>query len=239
MAAGGRLALVGERKSLVELGVVHGKLLAPRVHGVFIRALADLLGRLTGAVGQKVADALALDDHLDQLLDLGGLSPAELEAPGILFGDDAFLEAFYGKGHRPAGRDRIDAGAVAHLVDLDDGVQVVVEDQRAEGAERLVLGLVPLGPLVFSGLDIEDPAAAQRTGLAVVFLLLVLDKLLVRELIAHRIHRELLIADAVPVLDRAVADFRRIARQAAGAELLHEEPDGGGLGRDRDCRCAR
>ena len=68
------------------------------------------------------------------------VAPLELDAVGVLLGDQAVLVALEGQGDGAAGRDDVEAVLVAEVVGVLEGVDVAHQVHRAEGGGRLVLG---------------------------------------------------------------------------------------------------
>ena len=68
-----------------------------------------------------------------------GVAEAQLQPAGVLRADQPVLEALHGEGDGRAGRDGVERVAVAQLVGLGDGLQVVDAAVRAEPGDRLVL----------------------------------------------------------------------------------------------------
>ncbi len=113
------------------------------VHGVLLAALADPLGGDLHAVGQDVAQALALADHVEQPDHRLVVAEAQIESAGVLQGEDAALEELHGEGDGDPGRHGVEPELVGQTVAGDDGVGVVHAGHAAEGVEGLVFG--PLG----------------------------------------------------------------------------------------------
>ena len=110
------------------------------MHRVLLRALADALGGDAHAVGEHVAEALALAHQVDQLDHRLVVAEVQVHAAGVLERDDAALEELHGEGDGDAGRHRVEAVLVGGAVGGDDGVGVRDAGDAAERVERLVLG---------------------------------------------------------------------------------------------------
>ena len=143
--------------------VVEGQLPAAHVHGVLLAALADPFRGPLAAVGEHGAESLSLGDLLGQGDHGLGVSPGQLEPSRVPRSDQAVLVALDGERDGPAGRDGVDAVAVADLVRPDDGLSAVVLAESAQGGEGLVLG--PVG-LVLARVRPSSmrSSAPQRTG---------------------------------------------------------------------------
>ena len=92
------------------------------------------------AVGEHVAEALALAHHVEQLDHGLVVAEVQVDAAGVLEREDAALEELHGEGDGHAGRHGVEAVLVGHAVGGDDGVGVVDAGRAAERVERLVLG---------------------------------------------------------------------------------------------------
>ena len=85
------------------------------------------------------AEAAPVGGVVDELHHRLGVAEAQVEAAGVLEGEQPPLEALHGEGDRDAHGDRVDAEQVAQLVGGDDRRQVVDAARAAERVDRLVL----------------------------------------------------------------------------------------------------
>ena len=181
--------------------VVHARLLPADVHGVFLPA--EAFGSALYPVGQCVAEALAPDHFFDQRQDCLCIAPVKLQPVGLLFRQDTVFIAFDRPGDGIPGGDAVHPRPAQHLVELENGVETSVQQQRTEGFNGLVFGLVRLVEArVFPPANVELPAAAERAGVAVV-----LDRLQaadVRRLI-DRFHASRVPRRTAPVFDGTVS----------------------------------
>ena len=156
---GGRVA---EAVGLGAAHVVGGQLEALDVHGVLLGAPADALRGQPDAVGEHVAEALALAHHADQLDHGLVVAEAQVDAAGVLGGDDAALEELHGEGDGHPGRHGVEAVLVGGAVGGDDGVGIGDAGGAAERVERLVLGAFGHDAAVGPGLREAHLAAGHR-----------------------------------------------------------------------------
>ena len=145
---------------------MHRELLAAGVYRVFLSAAPDFVGRTFYAVCQDIAESFTVDDHLGQAHNLIAFSPAQFQASRHALVDDPIFIALDGKGNTGAGGNRIDAGAVAHFIDLDDDVEVVMKDKAAKSIQAFILRFSSFQTLIAPLLDLNDTPTAQRAGLA-------------------------------------------------------------------------
>ena len=131
---------VAEAVALGAAHVVGRQLEALDVKGVLLGAVADLASGDPAAVGQQVAQAFALAHHAQQLDHGFVVAEAQIDAAGVVEGEDAALEELHGEGDGDAGRHGVEAELVGHAVGGDDRVGVVDARDAAERVERLVLG---------------------------------------------------------------------------------------------------
>ena len=125
--------------------VVHRHLHALDGRQIRLRPAPEPLRRAERALGEEIADALAVGDHLDELHHAIGVVKAQGHAAGVFQREQAALEALHGPGERGPERDGVQAEVVAHLVRLADGDEVLEAEVDAERGERLVLGPAVLG----------------------------------------------------------------------------------------------
>jgi len=156
---------VVDGKARVVAPVVHGQLLAARVHGVLPGAPADAFGSLPDPVGQDIPDALPPDHLLEKCRHGRRVSPRQLEAVRVRFREDPPFPALHRKGDRAPRGDRVHPGPVQHLVHVENAVEIRIHALPAQREDRLVLGLVRLAPPGFRN---ADAAAAQGAGITVV-----------------------------------------------------------------------
>jgi len=123
----------------------------------------------------------------------------------------------HGKGHRAADADGVQAVAVAELVELGDGLDVVDEAHGAEGAQRLVLGPGALDP--GEGAAGHLHLAAAGDGAAAAGVIAGEDGL--GHVRARDLGGALRPAPLAPVLDGQVADALKGLQAAAGAVIVH------------------
>ena len=113
-------------------------------HRIGAGPVADRLGRSLRALGQHVPEALAsqsLLQHGDHRL---AVAPAQLDAVGVVCGDEPPLEALDGESHRRPGGNGVHPRLVAELVGVGDGVEVGDPAVGAEHRGGLVLGTARL-----------------------------------------------------------------------------------------------
>ena len=134
------------------------------MHGKKARVPADHLSGPTHPVGEQIADALPVRDHLDQLQHRAGIPEAQLQPAGILRPDQPVLVAFHRERHDRTRRDRVERVAAAQLVRLGDGLEVVDAAVGTETADRLILRpAVGVGHLI-AVVDRDLALAAHRAG---------------------------------------------------------------------------
>ena len=186
------------------------------MHRVLLGSLADLLGGDFDAVGQDVADALAVGHHLQEGDERVGVAPGEFQPAGVFGRDEAFFKALDRERRRDAGGDGVKSVAVAQLVELEQVRERRHHIHQPEGGGGLVLHLVVLGAGQRAFLDAHVSAAGHRAAPAAVLTVLVgLDQhvLLVDVAAFFEVH----VGAPAPVLDRAVAGIRGLTGNADGA----------------------
>ena len=92
------------------------------------------------------------------------VTPGELQAIRVRFGEDAVLKALDREGHGGAGRYGVQPVQVAQVVLVDEGLHVDIQAHRAKGSQRLILRLVRVLDSVFALLDGDLVAAADGAG---------------------------------------------------------------------------
>ena len=149
--------------------VVHGDFEALDVDDVVLGVATDGSGGAEGALGQQVADAVAVGDLLDQIQQV--LGRAELEGLTVLVvvAQATHFVHFHGPGDGGAGGDAVHAQVVEHLVALADGHDVGDAGVGADGGQGFVLGAAVLGPDLDLGcFDLDPLLAAHGAGEAAV-----------------------------------------------------------------------
>ena len=97
-------------------GIAGGHFPAFDMDSPFFAALTDLAGGDSGAFGQGVGQGAFPHGYLAGEFQKGvQISEVEFQAVGVLFGDDAPLEAFHGKGHGITGSFYIKTVVVAEI----------------------------------------------------------------------------------------------------------------------------
>ena len=119
--------------------VVHRHLHAFHGSQVLFGPEANLLGGAQRALGEQVADAFAVGDHLEHGHHRVAVVELQLEAVCVFGREDPVLVALHRPGDRCASGDRVHPQVVADLVRLADGDDVIHAEVRAEGGERFVL----------------------------------------------------------------------------------------------------
>jgi hypothetical protein len=125
--------------SLGATDIVGRKFEALDVHGVFLGAFADLLGRDLDAVGQQVAQALTLADHVEQPGHGHVVTEVKVQTACVFESEDAALEEFHGEGDGHTGRHGVKAKFVGYPVTRDDGIGIVHAGDAAKRVQSLVL----------------------------------------------------------------------------------------------------
>src|SRR4030095_12696283 len=133
------------------------------VYAALGRLAAHLLGGALDPLRENVAEALAIDDHLQQAVGAFGIAPLESE-PDLLLGEGALLHALHHPAAHPAELVDIHAGAVGPRVEPGDGVLVGDAERPAGARPALVLGVVDqlagVGPAP-DHLDVAVPHPAR------------------------------------------------------------------------------
>ena len=136
-----------------------------RVHGALGRLPPDLLGGALDALGQEIAEALPVADHLDEPVGAFDVAPPELEAD-LLLRQIALLHAFHDPAAHPAELVDVQAGAVETRVEPADALLVRGPDRPARARPSFVLGLVDelagLGSIPYD----LDVAVVHAAGIA-------------------------------------------------------------------------
>ncbi len=196
-------------------GVVHGHLQAPHLHGQLLGSVAA--SHQPRALGQQVAEAPAMGDHLDQLGYRLSVAPVQLPSH-LARPDDALLIEIVGEGDGASRADGVQAVGVAEVAQVGHGGQVVEEKEGAQGADRLVLRPLGLGQSIF--VQPHPPLAGHRAAVAGV------DAS--EDGLGHGRAAELLAfweRALSKVTDRRVAQKHVVVEGAGGARLAQ---DGGG-----------
>src|SRR5208283_4289719 len=107
MPAGSWFTVICEAPAGIELGIVHRRLDATTVYGIFVRARPNLPRRHLDSVGKCVAKAFPVNDHPGQLNNGRGIAPSKLQSSSLLFRQDSVLVTFDGKSNHAATRDGV------------------------------------------------------------------------------------------------------------------------------------
>src|SRR4030095_3700750 len=111
------------------------------VYAALGRLAAHLLGGALDPLRENVAEALAIDDHLQQAVGAFGIAPLESE-PDLLLGEGALLHALHHPAAHPAELVDVHAGAVQPRVEPGDGLLVGEADLPPRPRPALVLRFV-------------------------------------------------------------------------------------------------
>jgi len=103
---------------------MHGVGLALGVHGKGPGVAAQPFGHGGHILRQQVTQALAASDLVDHLHHGLAIAKAQIDAIGILQGQQPLLKGFHGQGDGDPGADRIQRVGVAGLVSARDPHQV-------------------------------------------------------------------------------------------------------------------
>ena len=145
--------------------LVHGEVLALDRDHVSRRAFANDLGGLRRAVGQDVAEALAvgnLQDHRHHRL---GVAELEFDTAGVGGVDDAGFPPRHRRRDGHAGADGVQTVLVADLAGVGDSREIVNLAIAADRADGFVLRSAVLRRhLVVTILDLNHPLAADGAG---------------------------------------------------------------------------
>src|SRR2546427_516620 len=214
-----------------------------RVNRGVLGGAAELLGRALDALGQQVAEALALADHLDQPVGALNIAPLEVEAH-LLRREPPLFEALHHPAAHPAELVDVQAGAIELCVEPRHAVDVGGDPDRPAGARpapplRLPHHLALVAPLHDAArlVDGERPGALHdrdalqlllahdgahavlRGDVAVV----ALNRREPREVLtgrADRVHRELVAAHAEIGAERVLGVPRVLADVGLGVAEL-------------------
>ena len=137
------------------------------VHGVAFRLAAEGLRGAAHPLGQQVAQAPPMGDALDQAQDGRGVAP--FQRKGLIAGQQAPLVQLQGKGDGHAGRDGIQAVAVAQSVGVENDLRIVDPAQGTKSVGRLVLRPADLDG-VGAGRHPRQPPAPDGAGIAALHL---------------------------------------------------------------------
>ena len=147
--------------------VVSGVLEALVVHRPLPGVSSQLLRRGLGAHGEELPQFTPLvGDHLDGLVLCLGVAEGELQAVGVLLGEEPLLVALHGPAEGDPGADGVDAQPVAEIHGLVDVGEVAYPAVGAEGVDALELDAGqhrPLGVLLDQG-DVVAADGAARAG---------------------------------------------------------------------------
>src|SRR5437870_8689265 len=136
-----------------------------RVPGALGRRPPDLLGGALDALGQEIAEALPVADHLDEPVGAFDVAPPELEAD-LFLRQIALLHAFHDPAAHPAELVDVQAGAVEARVEPADALLVRGPDRPARARPSFVLRLVDelagLGSIPYD----LDVAVVHAAGIA-------------------------------------------------------------------------
>src|SRR5437660_399444 len=192
------------------------------IDGRLRRLAAELLGRALDALGEQVAESLALADHLQQAVGAGDVAPLEVEAH-LLLGEPALLEAFHHPADHPAELVDVHAGAVGLRVEPRDGALVGGADRPARARPALVLRLVDDLALVGTLADDRHVAVVHPARVA---LMPAMVEALAQPRCLPRLHVDVAGEARRVVADRQRAHLREVhhARQRA---VLVERARGG------------
>src|SRR5262249_38753725 len=138
-----------------------------RVHRAAGGLAADLLGGALDALGEHVAEALAVGDHLQEAIGALDVAPAEPE-PHLRLGEVALVHALHHPAAHPAELVDVHARAVDAGVEPGDGLLVGEPDGPARPRPPLVLRLVDALAGVRPLADHLDVAVAHAAGVALV-----------------------------------------------------------------------
>ena len=118
-----------------------------RVNGAILRLAAEFLRREFRSLGQEVAHAFALADHLEQSVGPVDIAPLQAEAQ-ILIRDVALLLTLHHPAAQPAELVHVHTCAIELGVHPGDLLRVRGTNRPARARPSLVLGLVNHLPLI-------------------------------------------------------------------------------------------
>src|SRR3989475_7339989 len=196
-----------------------------RVNRGVLGGAAELLGRALDALGQQVAEALALADHLDQPVGALNIAPLEVEAH-LLRREPPLFEALHHPAAHPAELVDVQAGAIELCVEPRHAVDVGGDPDRPAGARpalvlRLVHHLALVRPLADDGHVAVVHAAGVALVAAVVEALAQLGRLPLRHVGVGGVRRV--------VLDRQGAELVEVHHAGQRAVLVERAHGGIGL----------
>src|SRR5207244_2685826 len=136
-----------------------------RVDGAVLGGAAQSLRRALDALGEDVADALALDHEVEQLARALDVAPRQVEAE-LLLRDVALLDALHHPAAQPAPLVDVDARAIELGVQPAHLLRIGGADGPARARPALVLRLVDDRSLVRAAADHLHVAVVHATRVA-------------------------------------------------------------------------
>ena len=169
------------------------------------------------ALCQEIADPLSRARHLQQRHHRLRVAEVELDAAGVLLGDQPVLETLHGEGYHHSAADGVQALGIADGVPLGNRLETGHAAIGAQCTHRLVLGATEHGVgLELAFLDLHDPLAAHHARVA--------GAPVLQNRLGHRGARDLvrlIEVSGLEVARRKRPPFAQIGQAAIGPVLLH------------------